>query len=399
MSAQQFPTVDAASNNSETYSRSIEPEPSVTITDQTFFGHGWQPLTITVLQAIWFMPQGAEFDVEDLVDWFRSLGWKSANGKPLGADAVRRELALIRQAGYIRAHRIRGEKGRVVGIHYEVSKRPRPTSDAGIRFAGDESETSRSHHVPPMTTHGESPHLVDDRKPQVGPCASNDQTWSMPGVAEEVKQQVAPCASNGVHPPHPPEEVDTSSPYPLTHTKTGVLSQREEAEAEFTTEDLHAAEGFLQRMRKPWNAGRATARKCAPRLLAVMRDQGWPAIGELTDKDRLLLEQDLTKNPGGVTSYAHVLPKRIADLSLYDVAARPTAAGSGPRKPVEGMCLRHPGFREDDCPPCAQAERERTQRGRSEPLGLTGEAAAMLARYRGAQAAQGAQQDTPAHGG
>ena len=59
MSEQQFPTGDAASSSSELYTRSIEPEPSVTVTDETFFGHGWQPLTICVLQAIWFLPQGA----------------------------------------------------------------------------------------------------------------------------------------------------------------------------------------------------------------------------------------------------------------------------------------------------------------------------------------------------
>lgn len=322
VSEQQFPSADAASSGGETYSRSIEPEPSVTITDETFFGHGWQPLTITVLQAIWFMPQGAEFDVEDLVDWFRSLGWKSANGKPLGADAVRRELALIRQAGYIRAHRIRGEKGRVAGIHYEVSKRPRPTTDAGIRFAGDETENSRSHHVPPMTTHGGSPHLVDDAKPQVGPCASNDQAWSMPGVAEAANAQVAPCASNGAHPPHPPEEVDTSSPYPLTSSTSGVLSQGEEGEAEFSPEDIQAAERFLQTMKQPWNAGRATARKCAPPLLRVMGEQGWPSIQALSDTDRRLLERDLTKNPEGISRFSQVLPKRIADLALYDAVAR-----------------------------------------------------------------------------
>ena len=151
---------DAATSAQETYTRAVEPEPSVTVTEETFFGHGWQPLTITVLQAIWFMPQGAEFGVEELVDWFRGLGWKSANGKPLGHDAVRRELSLIRKAGYINAQRLRDEKGRAAGIQYEVSKRARPTSGAGARyigFAGDETETRRSHHVPPMTTHGRWP--------------------------------------------------------------------------------------------------------------------------------------------------------------------------------------------------------------------------------------------------
>ena len=148
------------------YARAVEPEPSVTITDATFFGHGWQPTTIATLQAIWFMPQGMSFGVDELAAWFRQLGWKSANGKPLGVDAIRRELALIRQAGYVQAIRLRGEGGRVEGIRYEVSRRPRAERElAGpwIPIQSADPETRRSHHVPSLTVHGDSPDMVDDR--------------------------------------------------------------------------------------------------------------------------------------------------------------------------------------------------------------------------------------------
>jgi hypothetical protein len=295
---------DAASSSRETYSRSIEPEPSVTITDQTFFGHGWQPMTIAVLQAIWFMPQGSEFDVEDLVDWFRALGWKSANGKPLGHDAVRRELALIRKAGYIRAQRLRGEGGRVAGIHYEISKRPRPQGDSTVRFQLDESETSRSHHVPPLTTHGESPRLADEAKPQVAPCAADDHTWSMGDVENPVKDQVAPCASNGVHPPHPPEEVETSSPYPLKSAEPG--RGEGESSASNNEDQIQAAYEFLQDLPNPWRAGRATARKLAPKLAEAAAEQGWSLDAELVKK--------LTEMPEGIKSYPSVLARRVDDL-------------------------------------------------------------------------------------
>lgn len=305
MSDQAMQTHDAASSSCDTYSRSIEPEPSVTITDQTFFGHGWQPLTITVLQAIWFMPQGAEFDVHDLVDWFRSLGWKSANGKPLGEDAVRRELALIREAGYIRAHRVRGEKGRVTGIHYEISKRPRPGQDRSIRFQGDEAETSRSHHVPPMTRHGESPDLVDGAEPQVGPRASIGHAWSMADVENQANAQVAPCASNGAHPPHPPEEVETSSPYPLKASAPPAGRGEGESSAG-NDEQIQAAYDFLQDLPNPWRAGRATARKLAPKLAEAAAEQGWLLDAELVKK--------LTEAPDGIKSYPSVLARRVDDL-------------------------------------------------------------------------------------
>lgn len=308
-------TPDAASSSQETYSRSVEPEPSVTVTDQTFFGHGWQPLTITVLQAIWFMPQGAEFGVPDLVDWFRSLGWKSANGKPLGEDAVRRELALIREAGYIQARRTRGEKGRVTGIHYEISKRARPQQDAAVRFEGDETETRRSHHVPPLTTHGESPHMVDGAEPQVGPHASNHQTWSMADVVKHENPQVAPCASNGGHPPHPPEEVETSSPYPLTTASRGT-TEEEGASSASNDEQTQAAYDFLQDLPNPWRAGRETARKLAPKLADAIEDQGWSLDADLVKK--------LTEMPEGIKRYPSVLAKRIADLPRRGRSGLPT---------------------------------------------------------------------------
>ncbi|MFD7233583.1 hypothetical protein [Streptomyces sp. NPDC059881] len=287
-----------------TYARSIEPEPSVTITDQAFFGHGWQPLTITILQATWFMPQGAEFSVEDLVDWFRSLGWKSANGKPLGPDAVRRELALIRQAGYIHAHRTRGDRGRVTGIRYEISKRARPQREDVIRFDEDKAETRRSHHVPPSTTHGGAPELADQAEQQVASHASIGHTRPTADVAEHGKPQVAPCASDGAHPPHPPEGVVTPSPYPLAAAPSATSDGS--GNAADSDNQVQAAYDFLQDLPNPWRAGRATARKLAPQLAEAAAEQGW----ELDDA----LAKKLTETPEGIKRYPSVLARRIEDL-------------------------------------------------------------------------------------
>ncbi len=331
---------------------------------------------------------------QSVLERLREMGVRSGNGSRLvGRDAVYASFARLRAKGYIRrivqSDEVTGQR---TGVAYEFYDWPAWNPDAPPVI-----ESSQVTPTSGIAGSGDAGSRTGNRTKkgsvQVGPTSGIAGS----GDAGSLEfSQVGPTSGIAGSPPHPPEEVDTSSPYPLTRTKTGVPSRREEGEAEFSAEDLHAAEGFLQRMQKPWNAGRSTARKCAPRLLAVMREQGWPVIGELTDPDRLLLEQEIAKNPGGVTSYAHVLPKRIADLPLYDVAKRPGASGSsGPRKPLEGMCLRHPGFREDDCPPCKQAERERASRGRSEPRGLTGDAAAMLARYRGTQTVQDSQQDTP----
>ncbi|MEV5131045.1 hypothetical protein AB0K87_11130 [Streptomyces sp. NPDC053705] len=136
----------------------------------------------------------------------------------------------------------------------------------------------------------------------------------------------------GSPPPHPPEEVTTSSPYPQTDTdgSSSLPSQTGEGR-EFSPKEIHAAESFLQRMATPWNAGKATATKCAPRLLHVMAEQGWPNI---FDVDKRILERDITKNPGGITRHSQVLPGRIRDLSLYEVVA-PAPRQTPAPQPIE----------------------------------------------------------------
>lgn len=59
---------------------------------------------------------------------------------------------------------------------------------------------------------------------------------------------------------------------------------------------------------------------------------------------------------------------------------KPTRAAPGPE-----MCERHSAFVAGDCSPCRLAERERSQRGKSEPAGVDG--AGLLARLRAGQPA------------
>lgn len=358
---------------------------------------GLQPEDLGVLVHLLLLNPGELVSAKELAAGMRELGWK------MSVDRFEVISKRLMQSGHLCRKPVYDEKTKRPQWRYWAYRNPANNPEYVQSGAGALVQVGAGIGENPVSERPDGSEIGEN---PVSPAQSRNRGFPDFGKSPSIRDGVPAGQSRNrgfpdfaAHPPHPPEEVDTSSPYPLTRTKTGDPSQKEEGEAEFSTEDLHAAEGFLQRMQKPWNAGRATALKCAPRLLAVMREQGWPAIGELTDPDRLLLEQEIAKNPGGVTSYAHVLPKRIADLPLYDVATRPGASSSsGPRKPLEGMCLRHPGFREDDCPPCKQAERERASRGRSEPRGLTGDAAAMLARYRGAQTVQDGQQDMPDQG-
>jgi hypothetical protein len=162
----------------------------------------------------------------------------------------------------------------------------------------------------------------------------------------------------GLAPPHPPEEEDSSSPYPLTDPAGSLPSQREE-EAGFTEDETAAAERFLQRMKR-WQAGAATARKCAPRLLRSMRAQGWPALTGMDDEHLALLEAEILKNTGGAASWTKCLPLWVDDLRLYDLV-KPR-----PRREASADVCRKPGhgggaFPADDCPECAVESRPRRE--------------------------------------
>ena len=329
----------------ETYTKKSEFAPNVTITEETFFGHGWQPLTISFLQALWFLPHGAPFDVPFLVAWFERIGWKGANGKPLGANVVRRELGLLREAGYVQTRRLRGEGGKAVGIQYVVSQRRVDQPETGAWIPAPE-ENRRSDHMPSLTTRGGSPHVVNDENPRsdhMSPMATRGES---PHVVNGAKPQVGPRGTNELHPPHPPEEEDSSSPYPLTRTSRSLPSQREEG-PELSPEEIKAAQEFLQQMTQ-WQAGLSTARKCAPRLLRAMRTQGWPPITDMDDAQRLALEEEIFKNTSGAKAWVKCLPGWVDDLRRYRKPAPAAAADAEGATPQDLAALRAA------CPACDQ---------------------------------------------
>ncbi|MER8003053.1 hypothetical protein [Streptomyces sp. NPDC095613] len=350
----------------ETFKRASEFAPHVTVTEETFFSHGWQPLTITVLQSLWFLPADASFDIPFLVDWYARLGWKGANGKPLGANVVRREIGLIRDAGYVSVTRLRGETGQAVGIQYSVSQRRTDQPQNGPWLPADpgKEENRRSHHMPPMATRGQSPHVAIEENPSSDHMPPMTTCGQSPHVANAAKPQVAPRATNGVHPPFPPGGGTTPPPNPLTHPDgAGSLPSQTEEGGVFDENDLEAAAAFLQQMPDPWVIGERDAREMAPELLASMQGKGWPRFADVDAKS---LTSCLTVNPGGANNLPSILRrKRIPNLPAYSrVAARAARRSNAPE---EGMCARHPGYAEDDCSACRKAEMERTRRPAAEP--------------------------------
>ncbi|MET7780387.1 hypothetical protein ABZU94_34900 [Streptomyces mirabilis] len=297
----------------ETFKRASEFAPHVTVTEETFFSHGWQPLTIAVLQTLWFLPSDTAFDIPFLVDWYARLGWKGANGKPLGENVVRREIGLIRDAGYVSTTRLRGEGGRAVGIQYTVSQRrsDQPQDGAWLPVTPSIEENRRSHHVPPLATCGDSPHVANGenrRSHHVPPLATPGES---PHVADDAKPQVAPRATNGVSPPHPPEGGGNTSPNPHKSGRAAkwaaacALAPDDYAP---TAEEIKAADAFLQDLPDQWQMGVDEARALAPLLASRVRALDL----DLDLMLQLQLVQDDPQNPVRVP--ARVMPTRIRGL-------------------------------------------------------------------------------------
>ncbi|GAB2325613.1 hypothetical protein [Streptomyces variabilis] len=97
----------------------------------------------------------------------------------------------------------------------------------------------------------------------------------------------------------------------------------------------------------PWGAGRASATRLAPELLAAAAATGWNLDKHLVAK--------LTENPDGVRNYPAVLAKRIADLPKR----KPQQAAGAPIPPACDSCLafhpasaQNPNLRRRDGQPC-----------------------------------------------
>ncbi|KDN74815.1 hypothetical protein DF19_27400 [Streptomyces olindensis] len=92
---------------------------------------------------------------------------------------------------------------------------------------------------------------------------------------------------------------------------------------------------FLQQMQR-WQAGAATARSCAPKLLRTMREQGWPPLASADPEYLALLEAEVLKNTGGAASWTKCLPGWVRDLRRYALVRPQTspAQGSSPRPTV-----------------------------------------------------------------
>ncbi|MFI0218812.1 hypothetical protein [Streptomyces lydicus] len=249
-----------------------------------------------------------------VLERLRELGVVSGNGSRLvGRDAVYESFVRLTAKGYIRRLEPRGEKGRKAGVSYEFYDFPEFNPDPkvremlhALRFGTAFSQVSSTSGIA-GSGDAESNNRQSRENYSTAQLAppSGIATYGIAGSgnADQASTQVNSTSGNAGSPPLPPEE-DSSSPYPST-TAAG-SGTGEEEDPVINDEQIAAAMDFLQELPEPWQAGPTTAKKLAPTLATIAAERSWKLDDALAKK--------LTKNPGGIRSYAKVLAIRIQDL-------------------------------------------------------------------------------------
>lgn len=276
-------------------------------------GPGLQPEDIGVLAHLLLRDPGAPSSVAALADECRQRGWK------VSEYAMRGIVKRLKAAGHIHQDRVYNPTTKHLDWVFSVYRNPANNQMyvSSVRFVGSQL-IGQSDSLAPNESAGQSDSLAPNESGAIRWLPTNrDDDVSAGGGRYVASQRI------GAHPPHPPEEVDTSSPNPLNQPAPPT-----EEEADYTPEQITQAEQFLQLLPAPWTVGRKTAQRLAPKLLEAAAAQGW----QLDDD----LRAQLASNPDGIKRHASVLEKeRIADLPLRAVLTQPqTARRSGQAQPA-----------------------------------------------------------------
>ncbi|WP_327388908.1 hypothetical protein [Streptomyces sp. NBC_01207] len=275
--------------------------------EMVFGGELVHPLDFVVLtHALFAIAGGEEVTVQGLWKRLQELGIRSAkNAQELvGKNSVYESFNRIISAGFIRRIRL---------PHPDGGGRKGPVAYEVYEFASDNPDFQQPSDTPLPGTGDVDVAAVHTTSRNRGSGVPGSGVPGRGGRHVSAGQRRFPgSGKRAALPPHPPEEVNTSSPYPLGTRADGVAPAAREEEGEIlskptaSAEQVEAASQFLQVLPRPWTAGRVTARTLAPLLAEVVAEQGW----ELDD----FLVRELTQNPEGVKRPTKVLKSRIEDL-------------------------------------------------------------------------------------
>lgn len=319
--------------------------PSVPLYRHMLYGSGLpQPLDFLVLAHIHYMCEdGKTFCVDDLVDALRNEGVLSANGKGLiGSKAVYQSVARLREAGFLhRAQANGGNFGKVsytfyefpsLNPHWTLPSLPDPVGLSGEAEEGNDISAGQT--ASPDKARADkarADRLHGNRHVSAGQTASPDRLRGRSS------------------PPHPPEEVGTTSPSP--HKPATVSRRNRQAAPEVAPEAAAAAAAFLRNLPGKWAAGLQRAESLAPWLVRNAELTGW----ELDMSLRIYLthQEDGQKPP---TNYGNVLGYRIKNMQPREAVM--AAAAEDKKAKEQGAATGSSSSRLPDwCGECNRGER------------------------------------------
>jgi hypothetical protein len=299
--------------------RAVEPPEEVVLSRPLVQTHGFQPEDVGTLAALLLLPEGFSATPKELAAYLRSEnGWKMSDER---FSAICKRLE---KAGHIERRNVYNPDTKRPEKRMRVYRNPANNPTYVIRGAEEASQVTADNREKRFSEGS------DNRKKRFSPGQSREpqkavlgprtaKSGSRNGHVSAGQGREPQKAVLGSPPPHPPEVVVTTSPYPLTRAEEGHPSQTEGEGESFSPEEIEAAQQLLLELPSPWTVGGATARKLAPALLEIMRNMKWPSI--LEDDHQVLL-QWLMSNPPAKFRAPSILRIRIADLPLYETATR-----------------------------------------------------------------------------
>lgn len=284
------------------FGRATEAPEEVVVTRGIALTQGLQPEDLGALVYLLLMPAGDLSSAKELAAGMRALGWRMSVDR---FEVIAKRLML---AGHLHRESVYDPKTRRPQWRYWAYRNPANNPEYVEAGASELSQVACGIGENPVLEH---PETRETGKNPVPPGQGRNR--EIPAFGKFPSSQDSVPAGHGrnreipgslAHPPHPPEEVETSSPYPL---KASLGAARGEGGSSANNdEQIQAAYDFLQDLPNPWRAGRATARKLAPKLAEAVAEQGWSLDAELVKK--------LTEAPEGIKSYPSVLARRVDDL-------------------------------------------------------------------------------------
>ncbi|GAA1930503.1 hypothetical protein [Streptantibioticus ferralitis] len=348
-----------------TFGRGTEPAPATTVLRHMVYGSGLVHALdyVVLLHLLFMLEEDRPVTVKDLWERLQAEGIRSAKNanELVGRDAVYQSVKRLIAAKFVYRVEEGAAPGKFGSVRYLVYRQPAYHPEfVSPREPWEPQDDPDFPHAKPQvgplpgtpeagtadsSSEGKTAGRTASRNAGYGNAGYGVPGSGRPRIPAGRTAYGVP-GSGPVSPPTPPqEEVETSSPYPLTDRNAAQPSQKEEgqdaAQQQIDPARVATAAELLADLSAPWTCGRKSVREMAPLLAQAAAEQGWPLGPELA--------QHLTQNPGGIKySYMGTLKSRIEDLPRYRRAA------AGPGEHVAGeACRYHPTRDAATCPVCA----------------------------------------------